>query len=187
MSDIIVFDMEWTAWEGSQQRRWSRSDEHREIVQIGAVRLDSKRFDELRSLKILVKPSVNITLSKYFVELTGITQAHVDKYGISLENAIQIFKGFVDGAAAIFSNGGDEEVFQENCDLIGIRYTLGEAPFYNAHPLLIECTGLSSDAIVSSKLPELLGIPTVGSSHDALADARALAASLIEFGLLPTS
>ncbi|HJO97979.1 MAG TPA: hypothetical protein QF891_08275, partial [Rhodospirillales bacterium] len=37
---VVVLDMEWTAWEGSRARRWGAPDEYREVVQIGAVKLD---------------------------------------------------------------------------------------------------------------------------------------------------
>jgi len=37
---IIIFDTEYTAWEGAKERNWSGSGEHREIVQIAAVKID---------------------------------------------------------------------------------------------------------------------------------------------------
>ena len=35
---IIIFDTEFTAWEGSAQRNWSFDWEYREIIQIAAVK-----------------------------------------------------------------------------------------------------------------------------------------------------
>ena len=37
---LIVFDLEFTAWEGSLARHWLAPGEFKEVVQIGAVRLD---------------------------------------------------------------------------------------------------------------------------------------------------
>ncbi len=36
---IAVLDLEWTAWEGSQESGWAGPGEKREIIQIGAIRL----------------------------------------------------------------------------------------------------------------------------------------------------
>ena len=45
---IVVFDLEYTAWEGSMGRCWSEDWEHREIVQIGAVLVDAAAdFEQL--------------------------------------------------------------------------------------------------------------------------------------------
>ena len=40
---FIIFDTEFTAWEGSMQRGWSGQNEHREIVQISAIRIKKKK------------------------------------------------------------------------------------------------------------------------------------------------
>ena len=39
--EIVVCDLEYTAWAGSLQRGWSDPGEHREIVQIAAIRLST--------------------------------------------------------------------------------------------------------------------------------------------------
>ena len=60
----IVFDTEFTSWEGSMENNWSREGEHRELVQIGALKIsDGKIIDKL---DILVKPQINPILSDYF-------------------------------------------------------------------------------------------------------------------------
>ena len=55
---IVVFDTEFTAWEGSLERDWRGEDEYREIVQIGAVIVETDNFDELDSFSVFVKPKV---------------------------------------------------------------------------------------------------------------------------------
>ena len=35
---IVLLDTEYTTWEGAQDRNWSGLNEHREIVQIGAIK-----------------------------------------------------------------------------------------------------------------------------------------------------
>ena len=69
---IVGFDMEWTAWEGSWSRSWSAPGEYREIVQIGAVKLDGgNALGERDSFDVLVRPPRNPVLSDYFIALTG--------------------------------------------------------------------------------------------------------------------
>ncbi len=36
---VVVYDLEYTAWEGSLERNWSGPNEDPEIVQIGAVKI----------------------------------------------------------------------------------------------------------------------------------------------------
>ena len=36
---FIIFDTEFTAWKGSQERDWSGENEERELVQIGALKV----------------------------------------------------------------------------------------------------------------------------------------------------
>ena len=71
---FVAVDLKYTSWEGSLERGWSRPHEHREVVQIGAVRLDAGNgFAEVDALDVLVRPQRNPVLSEYFVALTGIT------------------------------------------------------------------------------------------------------------------
>ena len=41
---LTVFDLEYTAWECSMARSWLTPGEFREVVQIGAVKLDADSF-----------------------------------------------------------------------------------------------------------------------------------------------
>ena len=38
-AEIVIFDLEYTAWEGSMQRDWGGEGEYRELVQTGGVKL----------------------------------------------------------------------------------------------------------------------------------------------------
>lgn len=39
---FIIFDTEYTSWEGSQERNWNGENEFRELVQISAIRVKKK-------------------------------------------------------------------------------------------------------------------------------------------------
>lgn len=175
-----VFDLEFTAWEGSAARGWSGPEEYREIVQIGAVRVDGENaFAELNRFKAYVRPVKNPVLSDYFVSLTGITQADVDRHGIPFPEALAAFSDFVgDDSAAIISNGTDGEALGENCVLHGIACPIDADKFINIRPHLARLLGLDTPEVISAKLPSLLRLPSQRKEHDALADALAITQAL---------
>ena len=68
MKNYILFDTEFTAWEGSQKRNWSNDNEYREIIQISALKIKNSKI--LDKLNIYVKPCINKILSDYIINLT---------------------------------------------------------------------------------------------------------------------
>src|ERR1700748_1524538 len=79
---LTVFDLEYTAWECSMARHWLMPGEYREVVPIGAVKLDADSFHILDEFDVLVKPRINPQPSPYFENLTGITAAMVARRGV---------------------------------------------------------------------------------------------------------
>jgi inhibitor of KinA sporulation pathway (predicted exonuclease) len=175
---LVVFDLEYTAWEGSLERGWSAPGEHREIVQVGAVRLDTLAgWKEVASLSRLVRPRVNPRLSAYLIALTGITQERVDVEGVDLAEALAELIAF--GVGAVFcSNGPDGEVIAENCRLRQVPLTLGPERFIDVRPYLARRLCRPSDEIDSYRLAREFCGTGAGRAHDALADARGVAAAL---------
>jgi len=109
--DIVIFDLEFTAWEGSLERGWSEPWEAREIIQIGAVRVkDDAKLTEVGRLVMLVTPVKNPQLSDYIITLTGIDQDAIDTEGFDFEEALDVFMDFCEGARAILSYSGDPDV-----------------------------------------------------------------------------
>jgi inhibitor of KinA sporulation pathway (predicted exonuclease) len=176
-SAFVIYDLEYTSWEGAEARGWSGPGEFREIVQIGAVKLAGLSEQlELESLDILVKPRLSPTLSEYFIELTGITQADVETKGLPFEEALRCFAGFAAGCKAL-SNGGDDEVLATNCSLHGLEFPFQPGALVNIAQTLRET--LSHDVTVRScDLPAWLGLASPGHAHQALSDARAIAIAL---------
>ena len=78
---ITIFDLEYTAWECSMARHWLTPGEFKEVVQIGAVKLDADSFAPLAEFDMLVRPRINPVLSPYFEKLTGITSESVARQG----------------------------------------------------------------------------------------------------------
>lgn len=178
--DIVVFDLEFTAWEGSQARRWTGPGEYMEIVQFGATRLDAA-YDlaEGRAWRQLVRPTRNPVLSDYFIDLTGIAQDHLDAEGVSFAEALDCFAAFVDGAGLVLCNGHDAAIVRENCRLNDLETPSFLAGCRNVGPALAREAGGSGGHVASSALPDAFpGVPRL-HAHDALDDARMVAAAVI--------
>ena len=151
-------------------------DRHREVVQVGAVRLDAENdLAEIGRLDVLVAPQRNPVLSDYFVDLTGITNDRIAANAIDLADALDRLCRFAAGAP-IVSNGSDNQVVVENCALIGISNPLSDTLWSDIGPMLRRAFGI--EHLHSADIPRLLGQPAPGRGHDALADARAIAAGL---------
>lgn len=176
MAQAVIFDLEFTAWPGSMERRWSGPNEHREIVQIGALRVDADTGEEVAAFDMLVRPHRNPHLSDYFVELTGITNADVEARGHAFEHAIRAFVSFI-GARTVFAYGLDEFVVRENLDLAGLSETV---PF----PKVIDIRGWFGEQGVDTRINSGtvavslgLTVPMDSQPHNALYDCRSIAAA----------
>lgn len=146
------------------------------MVQIGAVRLDAgDGFSEVGAFERLVRPRINPHLSDYFVALTAITNDRLRGDSGPLAPALAALAAFADGAP-LWSNGNDAAVIEENCGLIAIANPLPPARWRNIAPALQPVIG--GDNIRSAAIPAALGLAAPGQAHDALADARAIAAGL---------
>ncbi len=90
--DIIIMDLEYTAWEGNNEHWW-REDlwQYKEIIQIGAVRTNSTFSKKIDSFSCFVKPKINFVLSEYIKNLTKISQEDIDTKWIDFFEAIDKF------------------------------------------------------------------------------------------------
>ncbi len=183
---FVLFDLECTSWEGAGVRGWSDPGEHREVVQLGAIIVDTENFNELSVFKSFVKPRINPVLSEYLIELTEITQEDVDREGVEfpvfLNNFFQWIKSFR-GVHQLYcfdsktdrSRLFDLDVLIENCDLLGVEFPFDPEQFHNInelfrkHGYLIKQSGAS---------PEAFGIEIPARPHNALNDSRGLLISL---------
>ncbi|SOD64336.1 Inhibitor of the KinA pathway to sporulation, predicted exonuclease [Streptomyces zhaozhouensis] len=182
MASLVVYDLEFTTWEGAVEGDWSAPGQLREIVQIGAVRLDEALAVQ-GEFEVLVKPVVNPRLSSYFVELTGVRQEDVDRDGVPPADALGRFLGFCRGETAL-SYGNDMVVLGENAGWARARgealdHGLLTTPFLNIRPWLNALAPATATAN-SGRLWKVLGLPrpTDGAEHSALFDARSVAAAL---------
>ena len=175
---IVVFDTEYTSWPGAEARGWSHPQEHREIVQIGAVRLDSQ-FAITATLDSIVRPTINSLLSEFFVDLTGITQERVDRDGCSFAEALAEFERFVtDSSLVAYSNGPDDRILEENMELYKLHSRLPSVEFINIQPWFKTAIGWKGPNIRSCDVLARVGSSERFPSHDAVGDATSVAVAI---------
>lgn len=176
--NIVLLDTEFTSWEGARERNWSGKDEHREIIQVGAVLIDTASFEEIDAFCVYIKPVKNYKLSKYIVELTGITQIDIDSKGLGLKTALEKLDSF-SSEADFYSWGLDGDVILENCEFVGIECPINKQRFLDIRPIFSE-RGIDVEKYMSSTIVEAFGKNNPGRAHDALSDARGILLALKE-------
>ncbi len=175
---IIIYDTEFTAWEGSMDRGWSREGEYREVVEIGAIKVETNKLIETNKLDLYVRPEKNPKLSNFFITLTGITQVTLDQKGISYPEAIQKFAAWTE-ETPLFSFGMDHDVLRANCELLEIPFPFKEERFHNIKDVFSKY-GIAADQYMSSTIVEAFGKKSKEQAHNALGDARTILAALRE-------
>jgi len=173
---ITIFDLEYTAWECSMARHWLMPGEFKEVVQIGAVKLDADSFAVLGEFEILVRPRINPLLSPYFEKLTGITSARIARQGTDFALAYARFVEFA-GEGPIAAFGHDERVLEHNVRLYGMVGAPALPVFYDLRGWFA-ALGMDPRGMLSCDLGSALGVAFAGQAHNALDDARTIAAAM---------
>lgn len=174
--EIIIFDTEYTAWEGNQERGWDGINEFKEIVQIGAVCINAETLAEQSFISLYIKPARNPILSEYFSNLTGIKQEIIETEGEGFLQAIIRFTNWV-GDRPLYSFGGDERELIENCLMLNIEFPMIKNNFYNAKKIFINA-GIDLTNFTSGTITEAFGVAPKEPAHNALHDARSIAEGL---------
>ena len=115
-------------------------------------------------------------LSDYFEKLTGITNDEVEARGVDFALAHARFAEFA-GDRPICAFGHDEGILDENIRFYGLT-DMAVLPEF--HDLRTWFAGQSIDprGMLSCEIGPALGVPFEGRLHNALDDARSLAASM---------
>jgi inhibitor of KinA sporulation pathway (predicted exonuclease) len=170
----VIFDLEFTAWAGSMESRWTRPGELTEVVQIGAVKLDAASLKEVDAFEVLVKPRVNPILSDYLVALTGIDNKQLAARGVDFITAHRAFLDFT-AAGRTWAHGRDDLILAGNLKLYGWDGALPVLSYSNAIPWFA-AQGVDLKGKRACDVAEAAGAIFEGRKHDALADARGVAA-----------
>ena len=160
-------------------RESGRPDESalRQIVQIAAIKTDTKTGKEIASLDILVRPAFEKKLPPFFIELTGITEQMVNDHGIAFSDAYTKFIRFCD-IVPIWTFHNDWRVLKQNCGYFDIPLEL--KPFTEVRGLL-SGWGVDPTQYSSGTLHRAAEIEMHGHVHNALYDVRSMAAAVHYF------
>lgn len=171
---LVIMDTEQTCWEGSLERQWGGPGEAREVIQIGAVALDTRDFSETGSFEILARPIINPELSAFCSALTGLSNERMAREAVSLAEAFDAWEAFVDGApVAVYR--ADEAVMRE---ALALHQDPRPVPPYLRLREELEAIGVPMEGVNSGKIARALGDTTEIFEHDALNDARSMATGL---------
>ena len=176
MPAAVVYDLEFTAWEGSMRHRWLRPGEFKEVVQIGAVKVDPLSLAVRDTFSVFVRPRINPGLSPYLERLTGITTQILRDKGRDFASAYEAFLEFADGGVCA-AFGRDELVFEENRRLYGMDAPVRGPEFRDLRPWF-QANGIETCGLHSCEIGPKLGVPLEGQAHNALADSLSVAAGM---------
>ena len=159
---FIIFDTEYTAWEGSQKRGWSGENEYMELVQIGALKVvkTPKTIKIVKKLNIYIKPKKNPELSEYFTNFC------------KTKNNVKL---------PMFSYGNDYDVIKYNLKLNSInkksRFYKWEKKFYDIR--LIFNFYVDTSKYTSGTIYKAFDIDSKNANvHNALWDCKSIFYSL---------
>lgn len=173
---FIIFDTEYTSWEGSQERKWSLPNEYMELVQIAGYKLIKKKnnYEIIDSINIYIIPKINNKLSKYFVKLTNIKNEHLIKNGTSFEDAIKKFHKFI-GDLNCYSYGNDFDIFEYNFKLYNIKNMFFNKNNFHDIQLFFNKYGINTNKYSSGSIYQSVGL-TINdiNIHNALFDSYSI-------------
>jgi len=180
IEELVVFDLEYTAWEGSLDRLWSADNEDPEIIQIGAVLLQ-RSFNAWRLVKTFeqyVRPRYRPVLSNYITALTGISQDVIDLYGVDVRPAVSAFTKLIPENTPIIHIGPmDGWILQFNCAINGFVCPIPINRFIDVRPFIAGKLNYRLEDVWSGGLGQMMGFPS-NRAHNALNDAIAVATAL---------
>ena len=168
----IVLDMEWNQpWPGSPSAKKVLPVAIRgEIIQIGAVRLDSQGgpADEFQ---VMVVPKFYRHLNRRVSKLTGIKETQLREEGVPFPEAIEAFRSWC-GEDIIFLTWGFDDIgiLRENLMLFNLDTVFTEK-WYNAQMIFNAQTDGSTAQKALKTAMEIFGIEATRPAHDALGDA----------------
>jgi inhibitor of KinA sporulation pathway (predicted exonuclease) len=172
----VIFDLEFTAWEGSLQYDWRRPGEFREVVQIGAVKLAPGNLKPIDEFDVLIIPRLNPVLSPFFTDLTGITNQQLQAQGVDFITGYRAFLDFAAGAQ-VWAHGRDDLVLGANLKLYGWDRHFPALNYTNSILWFLE-QGVDLRGKHACDVAPAVGAEFSGRQHNAVDDARGVAAGI---------
>lgn len=167
--NYIVFDMEWNQPSGRTKLITEPVKLHGEIIQIGAVKLDSD-FKAVEDIEFTVSPKYYTEMNHYVRELTGIRTRDLSK-GKPFPEVLEEFKAWCGEDFCFITWGPDDmSVLRDNMILHG--FDVSNLPFcYNLQLIFNKQISGENRQFSLSTAMEQLKIPKTLNCHDARNDA----------------
>jgi len=172
----VILDTEFTTWEGALESNWGEDWQHREIVQFGAVKINTETLEILGTFDKLVKPHINPELTEFFVHLTGITKENVEANGRPFETVYKEFIDFADGDR-VYCYGWDGKVIAENCELFNCMQLFHALDFTSLHSYF-QLHGVDTSTVNSGALAKYFNVPLEIQEHNAMDDVYSICAGI---------
>lgn len=149
-------------------------DERQEIIEIGLTTVDLRDMRILAVRSIPVKPTMS-TISPFCTELTGWTQAALNKQGVEFEEAYRrlVDKYGAKGRLLVTDSAGDRKFFDWQSAMFGKSSPFGEDEL-NVSVWFSIYTGIFENVSLETKL-EKLGLTFEGRPHRADWDSKNIA------------
>lgn len=165
---ILFVDGEFTCFDGPPP-----PGEQPEMIELGIVDLDLKKLEIDRTDSYLIKNTMS-SISPKCTELTGITQAMLDKDGRPLSEVLQsLKKKYGPANKAVAAWGKDEESIRRDCLAKSVEYPFSGV-FYNLGRLHSLMVGTGKAIGLKSAIRDF-GLEPYGRHHSGVDDAVELA------------
>jgi inhibitor of KinA sporulation pathway (predicted exonuclease) len=179
LKNFILYDTEFTCWEGSLARNWKGNGEHREIIQVSALKIN-ENLQIIDRINTTIKPIINPLLSEYCIHLTGLQQVDIDNsdnYSIFNEK----FNKFTDyGNINCWSWGNDVNVLYENDNINHTELSNYKKNHFDLRTIF-KMKNINIDNVSSGQLARHFGISLEGQAHNAEYDTLSLYHSIHKF------
>jgi len=164
----VIVDLEATCWEGGS------NIEIMEIIEIGAVILESSQGPAVEEFSAFVKPVIEPILSDFCMRLTSIRQSDVD----NADNFKVVFPRFIDWIGSqpfILCSWGayDLKQFRADCERHKIPLPESFLRHINLKQEFADLKGIKPCGMAKSL--QILGIKLEGTHHRGIDDVRNIA------------
>ncbi len=165
LDQLLVIDVESTCWEGPPP-----AGEEKEIIEIGICALDVATGERVGRHSILVKPERS-QISDFCAGLTHLTQANVDRNGVSFGRACAILRRRYAARDRVWASYGDYDrrQFEKQCAEQDILYPFGPS-YINVKTLFALFNGMPQEVGLLTAL-DLMHLPVEGTHHRGVDDA----------------
>lgn len=170
MNTIIVVDLEATCW----FPRNANHGQEQEVIEIGAAKLEIEHDNSyiVTPLEPLYVAPQFSTISDFCTELTGLTQAKLDRDGVPFDQALKQLLSYCQGPGYLRSwaswGSDDRDFLRRQCERFDCRYPLNQ-PHFDIQALMMLMRGCRKIGLKNAV--ERFGLTFEGRPHTGIDDA----------------